>query len=444
MKKRRTGLRTRLGRLGIGTGQKEEPAKKVGLPGPGNVRKRLERMFRRQAQQKEDEAVQELETAVMRLAARVSEAPVEDADALIERMPASLRHGTYSLTDVLHSTNPAHPAELGSDQKLAGFDPRKAVYLDTETTGLSGGAGMLIFLIGMGYFEGDSFVMHQELVHDFEDEGRALAAVAEVLERYEYMVTFNGKAFDVDRLRVRFTMSGQRHSMAQMPHLDLLYPARRLLGLSLRQKGCSLKSLETSYLGFQRGYDIESAQVPKLYYEWLRTRRTQLIGPILQHNKWDILSLVTLTAHLLERVEAPVVQAGNTEEIVSAARFLLKSTSRDDRVARAREGLERAIETGGLDKSITHRSEKELSLLYRKEGRWKEAAEVWERMADRKILDPWPVEELAKCYEHRLKDLEKAEYWAQALLKIAQSERRRVQEAEKRLARVRTKRLREV
>lgn len=50
----------------------------------------------------------------------------------------------------------ADPVTLGLlalDPAIAACDPRRALYLDTETTGLAGGTGTVAFLVGLAFFD---------------------------------------------------------------------------------------------------------------------------------------------------------------------------------------------------------------------------------------------------------------------------------------------------
>ena len=46
-------------------------------------------------------------------------------------------------------------ALIAKDAELEYVDVSKAVFLDTETTGLGMGAGTYVFLVGAGYLDGD-------------------------------------------------------------------------------------------------------------------------------------------------------------------------------------------------------------------------------------------------------------------------------------------------
>ena len=66
----------------------------------------------------------------------------------------SYRHGERCIRD-LAPLDMGRLAVLANDPALRGLDYRRALFLDTETTGLAGGTGTVAFLIGLGWFEGD-------------------------------------------------------------------------------------------------------------------------------------------------------------------------------------------------------------------------------------------------------------------------------------------------
>ncbi len=72
-----------------------------------------------------------------------------------------------TLTDVLNI--PTYPAHLLSrDERLKELDFQKTLFLDTETTGLTGGTGTIAFMVGLGFFQEDrvsgSPVLHEGLL----------------------------------------------------------------------------------------------------------------------------------------------------------------------------------------------------------------------------------------------------------------------------------------
>ena len=82
--------------------------------------------------------------------------------------------------------------------------PERILYLDTETTGLSGGAGTVAFLTGLGYLTDDGFLVHQYLMRDYPEERFLLENVRAMLPQFDVLCTFNGKSFDLPLLQSRF------------------------------------------------------------------------------------------------------------------------------------------------------------------------------------------------------------------------------------------------
>ncbi len=86
-------------------------------------------------------------------------------------------------------------ALVGLDPALSVCDPRRALFLDTETTGLGAGAGVLAFLVGMAWFdEQDRLVLEQLFLRSPAEEAAQLERVAERLAASSLLVTFNGKS----------------------------------------------------------------------------------------------------------------------------------------------------------------------------------------------------------------------------------------------------------
>jgi uncharacterized protein YprB with RNaseH-like and TPR domain len=237
-------------------------------------------------------------------------------------LPPDQLHGGLPLSRVLELDGSA-ALLLSGDAALASFDPCRALFFDLETTGLLGGGGGLAFLVGLVDVRDDgSARLRQLLVRDFEEEPSVLEIVAEALESVSFLVSFNGKAFDRNVLADRFTMHRMDPSrVLELPHLDLLHPARRLFRESLG--GCSLQRMEELRLGvFRREDELRGAEVPQRWFDWVHTRRTGLLDPILDHNALDLLSLLTLGADLAACVRAPGVALPEPRALLQAGRLL--------------------------------------------------------------------------------------------------------------------------
>ena len=103
------------------------------------------------------------------------------------------------------------------------WDIQRVLFLDTETTGLNGGAGTVAFEIGIGFIDHRGMVIRQYIMRDYSEEGLMLEEIASLFRRFDTVVSFNGKAFDLPLLESRMVMNRIRLQVTQMPHLDLLH-----------------------------------------------------------------------------------------------------------------------------------------------------------------------------------------------------------------------------
>ena len=174
----------------------------------------------------------------------------------------------------------------------------EAVYFDTETTGLSTGAGTVIFLAGAGRVRDGRMVVRQYLLPDYHHERPLLRAVATDLAAAARVVTYNGRAFDVPMLAARLTVHGLFREQAALPdtHDDLLPDARRLFRRPLG--GARLADVESGVLGVRRSSDCPGSEVPLRYFGYLRGGSPDILAEVLDHNFQDVVSLALLEAEL--------------------------------------------------------------------------------------------------------------------------------------------------
>lgn len=171
-------------------------------------------------------------------------------------------------------------------------------YFDTETTGLSTGAGTVIFLAAVGYVRDGTLSARQYLLPDYPHEAGLLRAVTSDLAALPRLVTYNGRSFDLPLLSTRLTMNGLFREMAALPaqHDDLLPLARRLWRRPLG--GARLADIESGVLGVRRGVDCPGSEVPDRYFAYLRGGSPEVLTAVLDHNLQDIVSLALLEAEV--------------------------------------------------------------------------------------------------------------------------------------------------
>ena len=233
-------------------------------------------------------------------------------------MPLQQQHAGVELEHYLSIDRKSFGLLFG-DTDLFHFDPARTVFLDTETTGLSGGAGTYVFLVGLGYFDDSRFVIRQFLMPGLGAEPAHLSALSRLVaaKGFEQLVTFNGRSFDLPLLNDRYVLNRLASPFAGLKHLDLLHPSRLLW----RRKfgNCSLQGLEQSVLRFYREGDIASHLIPRIFLTFARSGQTHGLRPVLRHNRTDILSMLSLCC-VACRI---LCQAAKQAEIdsISLARF---------------------------------------------------------------------------------------------------------------------------
>ena len=323
------------------------------------------------------------------------------------------RQATYPL-DHEHGQRPL-ASLLGFDSRLAADVARqpglgeialnRLTFLDTETTGLAGGAGTLVFLVGVGRFTASGFRLRQYFLRDPAEEPGMLHALQEDLEESSGFVTFNGRGFDLPLLEMRYGIGLRRRwHLSGLPHFDLLFPARRLWRRALPD--CSLGTLEAHLLGVERTEeDVPGAMIPALYLDYLRSGDTTSMARVLYHNAADILTLVGLAAIVLERYEGPGAALSGSEALAIA-----RWHAERGRPESAETALRHAIEfsQGELQQEALRR----FTTLLRSQHRRAHALEALAAWSQLSPSDPEPRLEAAKYFEWEARDPSQALRWA--------------------------------
>lgn len=281
-------------------------------------------------------------------------------------------------------------ALVALDPGLADIDPRGALFLDTETTGLSGGAGTLAFLVGLAWLEEDRVFVEQVLLRTPGEEEAMLRHVATRIERATLLVSYNGKAFDLPLLDGRFVMNRIERPAAR-PHLDLLHVARRLHGP--RIGGCSLKAVESEVLGFVRDGDVTGAEVAPRYAHFLRTGDEAALAAVVDHNAWDVVSMASLVGLYGEPLGALC-----PDDLVALSKTLRRAKAFE----RAGDAADRAVRSGAGPRAVEERAQ-----VAKARGDRAAALADFESLCE-ELDDPAVRLELAKLYEHFVKEPSRA------------------------------------
>ena len=298
-------------------------------------------------------------------------------------------------------------ALLALDPSLASCDPARALYLDTETTGLAGGAGTVAFLVGLAYWDGEvgsgnrGLMIEQVLVRRLGEEAPMLEHVASRIRDASMLISYNGKSFDLPLIRTRFVMA-KVAAPAEPPHFDLLHVARRLHRARLRsrtdQATCKLTTLEKLILGFERHDDVPSADVSAHYLHFLRTGETKAMLGVVEHNAWDVIAMAALVGLYGEPLDRTTM---GPMEIAAAARTLKRAGAIEEATIAADLAVSRAVGTD-LEEPLRARAE-----IAKARGDRARALADYTHLAE-SVDDPRVRLELAKLYEHYVKDVPRA------------------------------------
>ncbi|MFF0829268.1 ribonuclease H-like domain-containing protein [Brevibacillus sp. NPDC003359] len=317
------------------------------------------------------------------------------------RYPIDQQHGAYAFSELHEAIRMWEAAGREHPLSAVGRKPEDLLFFDTETTGLSGGAGNAIFLLGYSRFEGEHVVVRQHFLPGPHAEVTLYQSFLEQAQKSSHLVTFNGKSFDWPQVRTRHTLvRDQVPALPTFGHFDLLHGARRLWKAEL--ESCRLGIIEQEKLDVFREDDLPGYLAPVRYFDFLHAQDPGVIEGVLRHNETDVLSLITMYIHMTRLL---VGQGGITvspEESYEIARWY--DALGDQEAAMAGYRL-----VADSDHSWRNRAKLAIGLLYKKQKDWQQALTVWESCIQSTGYVPEEVYiEAAKLYEHQLKDWEKA------------------------------------
>jgi len=298
---------------------------------------------------------------------------------------------------------------------LAAFDANKnvieiptssMVFLDTETTGL-GGSGAVAFLIGLGRITKNGFEISQYLIPDYSDEAAQLEDVYEALGNNSTIVSFNGASFDLPVVLDRLIINRVARKLEYQWHLDLLHSSRRLF--KRRLSDCTLINLERQLFSFYRSDDIPGYLVPSVYFEWLSSQELTRMNSVLEHNRFDILSLYFLALLIAEAYQSQGSTLEHAEDLYSLSRFF----ERRSETEKVEKVFERVSEMG---RGVSSDAALHFARNFKRRQKYDRSVEIWKSIASEKDKQGyWACIELAKYFEHQLKDYRSAlEYTGRA------------------------------
>ena len=292
-------------------------------------------------------------------------------------------------------------AGVASGLDYFGYSNTTPVFLDTETTGLSGGAGTLVFLVGVARLRDDRVELLQGLLTRYEGEAAMLERVSEFATPTDLLVTYNGKSFDLPLLGSRYRLTGVVDPFPTLDHFDLLHTTQRAFRKMWPQ--CTLQEAERRLLKFKRIDDLPGSLAPQTWFDWLRSGRPGRLPSVLIHNELDVLSMAALVSALQVAYATPTV---NEIDFRGVARFLSR-----------RHGVQAAYELLHANRAdLDVEAALELAVLARRRSDWPVAVDSWQRLARHGHAEA--LEGLAKYYEHVDRDFAQALQLTDDLLRV--------------------------
>ena len=288
------------------------------------------------------------------------------------------------------------------------------IFLDTETTGLSGGTGTMAFMVGVARFRGESLAMEQFFLRSPAEEAALLAGLEEFCDGMAAVVTYNGKSFDIPILNTRYILQGFTSPFEDLPHLDLLHLTRRIWRARLEQ--CNLGNIEQQILQLQRdGDEVPGYLVPEYYAQYLRDGNAEPLRGIFYHNEQDVLSLAALFALFADMLEAPTAwETSSSQDLTALGRLLEHMGEVDGALSLYQKGAQAAESARTKLEPLLAQAK-----LHKRHGEYSRALPLWELAAADGSLEA--LEELAKYHEHSTRQLEKALAYTNQALRLLET-----------------------
>ncbi len=320
---------------------------------------------------------------------------------------ASYRHGQVPI----HAAAPlATLAAWAGDERISALKLSQFAFLDTETSGLSGGTGTYAFMVGAGRFIGMEFHLSIFFMADPAEEPALLEALADFLAPCAALVTFNGKAFDAPLLRTRFALNQMPCPFDGFSHVDLLPLARRLWRDRLPSR--ALKYLEEHILSAPRSSEeVPGYEIPWLYFDFLRTGDPLPLKGVFYHNAMDVVAmaaLLNLASGMLADPHGADLEHGL--DVIALAKLFEDLNRWDDAALLYERGLQTNLPETDFSQAV-----RRLAILQKRRGDLHTALHLWEQAAAEGHI--YAHVELAKYFEHTRRDPATALQWTQSAIK---------------------------
>lgn len=352
------------------------------------------------------------------------------------RYPLEYQHGQYSFAQLLPIIEHWNKTSLHHPMSAQGLTSGDLFFFDTETTGLGGGAGNTIFLLGYAFLTETEVVVQQ---HILPQPGNEIPFYQSFLENinYETLVTYNGKSFDWPQLKTQHTLI--REHVPQLPefgHFDLYHASRRLWKDQLAH--VKLAAVESEILDIKREEDIPGYLAPMIYFDFVERKDPEILFGILKHNELDVLSLICLYIHISKQI---LQVDGYNAESLKIANWL-EYLGEKDMATSTYESVR--IEGNPLERITSSHA---LAFHKKREKLFHEAFTIWKSVSENgnQLQRIEASIECAKLLEHQFKELSSAVTYAekayQEINQLKTGKSKWIESIERRLERLKRKQL---
>ncbi|MDK2980105.1 MAG: uncharacterized protein PWQ55_452 [Chloroflexota bacterium] len=341
-----------------------------------------------------------------------------------KELPMGSAHGKIALDP---------PQEFNTLSRFVEIQPDNAIgsllFIDTETSSLSSGAGSVVFMVGLAYFTAEHLKVIQLFLDSPRDELEFLVYLDSILANFTTFVSYNGKSFDIPMLKSRFIMNRLPVQFGDYQHIDLLHIARRIWKLRLESR--KLGDIEREILDYQRSsQEIPGWLVPQIYFDYLESADASPLDGVFYHNEIDVISLAALFIHVNNLLLNQLSESErDSRDAVSLALSLSKLGIYDLSEAFFKDGLEQ-----GLPRELQNDAARNFAASLKRQGRWEEALPYWSAAAEND--DYASCIELAKYYEHHERIYKTALQWTQQAARIAEAQRMNMEAVQHRMERL--------
>jgi uncharacterized protein len=311
---------------------------------------------------------------------------------------------TYGNCEILRPAEKYEIFKFSSKDRKSVFSSNQ-IFIDTETTGLSGGTGTIPFLIGFGFFDCDGFTIKQLFLENPINEMAQLIEFSRDLQKFRTTVTFNGKSFDLPLIKTRFLLNRLENPMESFSHIDLLHISRKIWKKRLTDR--SLKELESRIIDFSRNQeDVPGWLIPQIYFDFLRTGDGSQIKNVVYHNEIDIMSM----AVLYQKIESLLLRSHEIDDldhldIYSIAKMYFQVGEFDRSISL----FEKCVFYEDFSTEIKCDIHMTMADIYKKSEQFEKALIHWVDCAEFNSIDA--CIEIAKYFEHKVDQANEAIKW---------------------------------